>query len=626
MPKSPQGDLSSAITNTANKLIAVAVLLSMAAPAAMAQKQLLAMGMPRAGGAHVHAPRFTHISLPVSHSAARRARDGHREAIKIDRGAYTKLDWKARKAAAEAKPVTKPAAPVKPVAIPAAGSLNITSSSQRTIGQGVVYKVFAGRTRINMLDIDMSRSPLTVRPITASSTFRGLKDVHDHVRDSNALAAINANYFKSNGTPLGTLMLDGEWLSGPLYSRVALGFTDGGYARIARVGLHGILHTSVPGHESLWINNINQPRHSGSHCVLFTRRWGESFSMPYDGTVVAVNAAGEVIDIDSRKMTIPHGGFVLADAKKSPIAALSVGDKVNVDWSISPKEWHDVTSAISGGPLLLKNGKIAFDLKGEKFPASWTGSNITRRTACGITANDHLLMATFEGPHTLYDVAKFFLKHGCTEAMNLDGGGSTTMVVNGQTVTRNATASQRRVAVALGLFTQERARNMASNQATSYRPLGDISSLLSTGDAALGQPSQSTAEAGGELAELTAASSASQPEATVARATRSVLRSPLPKLPEQTDVVERAFGKLDNSISRVQPGAGNSEEISERGSGESSDQVAEQAAAKEETEVTTLGQLDAPAVSVKAQETKSSGSAKLNTNLGKRLFKGLLGR
>jgi uncharacterized protein YigE (DUF2233 family) len=579
MPKSLQGDSRTAV---AAKLIAVAVLLSMTAPAALAQKQLLAMGMPRMGG-HV-APKFTSIPLRNRHG---QNHQHHQLPVKIEHGAYTKLDWKAKKAAAEVKPAVKPVVVTKPAV---KTGLNISSSSSRVIGPGVVYKVFSGRTRVNMLDINMSTSPLVVRPMTAASTFHGLKDVHDHVRDAGALAAINANYFKSNGTPLGTLMLDGEWLSGPLYSRVALGFTEGGYARIARVGLHGILHTSIPGHESLWINNINQPRHSGSHCVLFTRRWGERFSMPYDGTIVAVNAAGEVIDIDSRSMTIPHGGFVLADAKKSPIAALSVGDKVNVDWSISPKEWTNVTSAISGGPLLLKNGKIAFDLKGEKFPASWTGSNITRRTACGITADDHLLMATFEGPHTLYDVAKFFLNHGCNEAMNLDGGGSTTMVVNGQTVTKNATASQRRVAVALGLFAQDRARNLANNQAAGYHPQGDIASLLSAVETNFVQPAQSTVEASGQLSELCPVAPAVQPDSAVARLTSGVLKSPYQE-PVNVELSEVSSA----------PAVGSA-----------------QTEATEELEVSTLGQLDVPGESVKAQVTKSSGSAKLNSDLEKR--------
>lgn len=548
------------------------ILVSATAPAALAQRNLgkhnlIAMAVPHVSG-HRAVSSLGNVSL-------RRHRSGHsfdnapgrRLKTKVHTGAYTKLTWMKAKPAEKAvvKPVLK--ASVKPVANTAAAmATHSAASSVRTIGPGVLYKVYGGRTRINLLDVNMSVSPVQVRPMPASSTFHALKDVHDHVRDSGALAAINANYFKGNGTPLGTLMLDGEWLSGPLYTRVALGFTDGGYARIARVAMHGILHTSILGHETLWINNMNQPRHSGSHCILYTRRWGESVSLPYEGTLIAVNSYGEIVDSDSKSIAIPFGGFVLADSKDSPLAALrqNNGAKVSVDWNITPKEWSNVTQAVSGGPLLLKDGKFAFDLKGEKFPASWTGSHITRRTAVGITADDHLLMATFEGPHSLYDVAKFFLNHGCTEAMNLDGGGSTTMVVNGNTVTRNANDSQRRVAVALGLFSADKAQGVASANSfggytgSNYRPQADIASMLPAyhSEKALHPTAQSTQEALDQIRALVPSAQsalADAPEVAVSDLARSILRSPLPveSVAEESSVSEQSvtLGQLEAPVS-----------------------------------------------------------------------------
>ncbi|MBP9093601.1 phosphodiester glycosidase family protein [bacterium] len=536
------------------------ILVSTIAPAALAQRDsskllagkqrlaasnLIAMAVPHVSGHRAGSSLTSLASRRVS--GQRRHKfdnsEGRRLKTKVHTGAYTKLTWMKAKPLAKSasKPALKPASPKTVVSSGSGLSPSLAASSVRNIGPGVLYKVYGGRTRINLLDVNMSVSPVQVRPMPASSTFHALKDVHDHVRDSGALAAINANYFKGNGTPLGTLMLDGEWLSGPLYTRVALGFTDGGYARIARVAMHGILHTSILGHETLWVNNMNQPRSSGSHCVLYTRRWGESVSLPYEGTLIAVNSFGEIVDSDSKHIAIPFGGFVLADSKDSPLAALrqNNGAKVSVDWSITPKEWTNVTQAVSGGPLLLKDGKFAFDLKAEKFPASWTGSHITRRTAVGITADDHLLMATFEGPHSLYDVAKFFLKHGCTEAMNLDGGGSTTMVVNGNTVTRNANDSQRRVAVALGLFSAEKAQGVANANSfggytgSNYRPQADIASMLPAyhSEKALHPTAQSTQEALEQIkafVPVAHSSLADAPDLAVSNLANSILRSPLP--------------------------------------------------------------------------------------------------
>lgn len=541
------------------------------APSALAQRNsaatkphLIAMAVPHISG-HRPATNLSSVALRRQRAHVFDNSVGRRMKTKIQPGAYTKLNWMKAKPAENtaAKPVAKPLAKAAHNSGSGIAS-SMAASSTKTIGPGVLYKVYNGRTRINLLDVNMSVSPVQVRPMTAASTFRGLKDVHDHVRDGGALAAINANYFKGNGTPLGTLMLDGEWLSGPLYTRVALGFTDGGYARIARVAMHGILHTSISGHETLWINNMNQPRHSGSHCILYTRRWGESVSLPYEGTLVAVNSYGEIVDSDSKSLAIPFGGFVLADSKDSPLAALrqNNGAKVSVDWNITPKEWSNVTQAVSGGPLLLKEGKFAFDLKAEKFPVSWTGSHITRRTAVGITADDHLLMATFEGPHSLYDVAKFFLKHGCTEAMNLDGGGSTTMVVNGNTVTRNANDSQRRVAVALGLFSAEKAQSVANANSfggytgSNYRPRADIASMLPAyhSEKALEPTSQSTQEALDQIKALIPVSHpalADAPELTVANMARTILKSPLPTeaVVEEVSQPSVTLGQLEAPVS-----------------------------------------------------------------------------
>lgn len=392
---------------------------------------------------------------------------------------------------APVSPKTEPAKPAaKPVSKPlSVGSHALNTVSEKTLYDGVTYKVLTGqmasggRVRINLIDLDMSRSQAVVRPVTGSTSFARLKDVRDHSRDSGAIAAINANYFKTNGVPLGTLIQNGDWLAGPLYDRVTLGFTEGGYARIARVSLHGLLYTESPDHPTIWINNVNQPRRTGSHCILYSRHWGSEATLPYPGILIAVDSSGKVTDRDDLKLTIPYGGYVLADSKGSPIGDLKPGEQVNIDWKIHPGSWDNVTEAVSGGPLLLQNGKPVFDLKSEKFPASFAGSQIHQRTACGITNDDHLLMATFEGPHTLYDIGKFFLARNCSEAMNLDGGGSTTMVIDGKTVTANANHAQRRVAVALGVFSPEKARNLSGGAAargSNFRPSQDISSFVGT--------------------------------------------------------------------------------------------------------------------------------------------------
>lgn len=360
------------------------------------------------------------------------------------------------------------ARPAAPRAIPP--QLYVEKLNQLTVKPGVVHKFCKGGLNVNVVEVDMKSADVKIRPYMASETFDKLKNVEQHAKESGALVAVNANYFKKDGTPLGTIKVDNEWVSGSLFNRVAMGITRGGDMKFARVNLHGILETSNPRVPKLWVNNMNQPRRQGVRLIMYTRRWGNSITLPYEGRLVAVSNKGEVLDTHSRALAIPYGGYVLTDKKQSELAHLKRGDFVDLDWQTDPKDWNQVTHAISGGPTLIKDGNLFVGLKDERFRPNWTSAKITRRTACGVTADRKLVLATVEGPHTLWDLAKFMKQLGCVEAMNLDGGGSTTMVVNGNTVTRNDCSGQRKVAATLTVMEPAVAQRHERRPDLHYRP------------------------------------------------------------------------------------------------------------------------------------------------------------
>jgi exopolysaccharide biosynthesis protein len=354
-----------------------------------------------------------------------------------------------RKNVKASKHAAKAAPPVK--AIPPQDFVD--QMSTKTLAPGVVYKYYHGPISVNVIEADLINAPVTVKPLMASSSFNRLANVQDHAVQAKAMAAVNANYFKKDGTPLGTLIVDKEWISGPLYERVSMGITRCGYVRIDRVNLYGVLTSDNAKVKSLWVNNINQPRRHGSRLVVYTKRWGSMVKLPYYAMLVAVNSNGEVIHkVAAKSLDIPRGGYVLTDLKEGEIGNLELGDRVSIMWHTTPNNWNDVTQAVSGGPMLLKDGKLYVDAKQEQFKAGWTGAGIKARTAAGVTLNNHLLLVTVEGPHTLWDMAKLLQKLGAVDAMNLDGGGSTTMVVGGSTVTKNGSSYQRRVASSLALL------------------------------------------------------------------------------------------------------------------------------------------------------------------------------
>lgn len=96
-------------------------------------------------------------------------------------------------------------------------------------------------------------------------------------------------------------------------------------------------------------------------------------------------------------------------------------------------------TAIAGGPALIQNGKIAVSNNEERM---FTGKAIDDkhpRTAMGYTADGKLIVLVVQGRMpgvaegaSLTQLAKLLLDLGCVEALNLDGGGSSTMLVNGK--------------------------------------------------------------------------------------------------------------------------------------------------------------------------------------------------
>ena len=122
---------------------------------------------------------------------------------------------------------------------------------------------------------------------------------------------------------------------------------------------------------------------------------------------------------------------------------------VHYTWLL--RKWK-MQTAVGGGPVLLQNGEINITNEQE---LKFTGKAINDkhpRTAMGYTKDDKLIILVIEGRNknadgaTLTQEAQIFKDLGCWEALNLDGGGSSCMLVNGkETIKVSDAAGQRPV-------------------------------------------------------------------------------------------------------------------------------------------------------------------------------------
>ncbi|SOD19906.1 phosphodiester glycosidase family protein [Pedobacter xixiisoli] len=115
----------------------------------------------------------------------------------------------------------------------------------------------------------------------------------------------------------------------------------------------------------------------------------------------------------------------------------------------------DATTAIGGSPMLIKNNNINISDDAELIVIDNNSSRA--RSAIGYTANKKVIMLAVEGNNTsggtgltLAELAQVMKDMGCVGAINLDGGGSTALYVNGaHTVKPSDAAGERPVITAL---------------------------------------------------------------------------------------------------------------------------------------------------------------------------------
>lgn len=303
-------------------------------------------------------------------------------------------------------------------------------------------KYYNGRpVRINVVEADLKLAKDFELKPALSSTSNSLKSrrtITTIAKNTNSIVALNGTYFKpQTGVPLGTLMIDKKMYTGPIYDRAAFGiFDDGGKTHfdVARVQLNASLEGSGT---KIKVDNINQPRMLSTYVLVYTPEWGKvSPQAPRYGMGLLVED-GVITKASANPIAIPSNGYVIS-GPSSILKPLLKNKDVKLSINTTP-EWKNVKHIISGGPYLVKNGEIFVDMTAQKL-GSIGGRN--PRSAIGYTKDNNLILAAVDGREgssigmTLNELAYFMKSIGCVGAMNLDGGGSTVMYVNGKVVNK----------------------------------------------------------------------------------------------------------------------------------------------------------------------------------------------
>src|SRR6185503_17840050 len=128
------------------------------------------------------------------------------------------------------------------------------------------------------------------------------------------------------------------------------------------------------------------------------------------------------------------------------LAAFKVGDACKAKMELMGKiNWKAIDEAIGGGPRIVKDGKPYITPDYEKFDRSYSARH--PRTALGYTGTGEVVLCVVDGRTavsrgvTFEELAAIMLRFGCSDAINLDGGGSSTLYAGGAVLNRPSDGS-----------------------------------------------------------------------------------------------------------------------------------------------------------------------------------------
>lgn len=350
---------------------------------------------------------------------------------------------------------------------------------------------------VNIIKADLKVPGVAVRcgqargGIAISGPLSGRERLDSIVAREGAVAGVNADYFPFTGASTSLAIRDSELLREPIGYRACLGI---GHAGVRFDVLKAAGALAMKDGSQAPLDGINRLPH-GDECILLTPQFRSTPTVDRAGIVVVLRDIDAPIrvsqSVHGRVESVspldpgtalpsvpPDGALVVALGRSAeairPIVTqrdvLAVRFDLVAAYTDARGElaarggarrggmWSDVEQAVGGGPMLVRDGQIAIDATPERLDGRAFADGCHARTAVGVTLDGALLIVTVDGRApwsggvSLPELAALMRDLGAQDAMNLDGGGSTTMVVDGVVVNAPSDGAERPIADALLVY------------------------------------------------------------------------------------------------------------------------------------------------------------------------------
>lgn len=212
-----------------------------------------------------------------------------------------------------------------------------------------------------------------------------------------------------------------------------IGFQSDGRAKIGRVKIR--IRGTVAGQSWYAYRINNDPSASASIAMEFNSAWGSETG--FDGGLQVQVSKGKVTWVTRTSTKIPTDGYVLffKGSEEKMGLRFHPGDAVKREITYESDDnafWRTCEEAVGAGPTLVRNGKVVVDAESEGFRDPKITRESGSRSMIGLKQDGTIVLAVSSG--TVTQVAAVMESLGCTDAMNLDGGASSGLFVQGRYV------------------------------------------------------------------------------------------------------------------------------------------------------------------------------------------------
>ena len=315
-------------------------------------------------------------------------------------------------------------------------------TSITTLQPGLTLRKFPYKSSVGPVQIYVVRGEKTAgwkfNMALAEGTVMQRETVSQIATREKAPVAVNGGFFAYDGAALGAVKKDGEWIRLPWKNRTALGFQKDGTARVAN--LRGGVQIEING-TTFKEAALNGSANADGMAVL-TPRYGTSYQL---------KAGENAIEISDGKITkiITKGGanirannflIVAKGASVPQISGAAIGQSATWKVQVTPEDWNDYPTILGAGPRLVKGG-MARETSGEE---EFRPDVLQRgsRTGIGLAPNGDVLFVIADGSDfaspglTLPELAKLMVQEGAQDALHMDCGPSSVLIINGQIANR----------------------------------------------------------------------------------------------------------------------------------------------------------------------------------------------